>query len=355
MSEVTREQAQQRAAQIQAFHDELSLLERQQVLNLSEGQRQQLAQHHQQLLQRFAEQLDIDTNLHSQQLSLGMRIASLFGALTLACALFFLFYRFWGVFSTPLQVAVLIGTSVASLALTLGISRVDRSGYYSKLAALLCFTAFVLNLSLLGQMFNITPSDKALLPWGALALLLAYHCRLRLLLVAAIVCGTAFVAARVGAWAGIYWLSLGERPENFFPAAALLLAIPSLLSQQRWHGFAATYRISGLLCLYLPLLVLGYWGDGSYLTWHAAAIEYGYQIAAFVLSALGVAAGIRWQLTEVRNTSLVFLLLYLYTKFFDWWWELLPKYLFFLLLGLVSLLLIVVFSRWRRVSQGGQS
>lgn len=26
-----------------------------------------------------------------------------------------------------------------------------------------------------------------------------------------------FIAARVGTWGGGYWLSVGERPENFFP------------------------------------------------------------------------------------------------------------------------------------------
>ena len=353
MSEVTREQAQQRASQIHAFHAELELLERQQVLSLNDSQRQRLGEHHQRLLERFSQQLDIDTSAHSEQLSLGMRVASFFGALAFACALFFLFYRFWGLFNTPSQVAVLIGSSVASLGLTLWLNQVDRSGYYCKLAALLCFTAFVLNLSLLGQIFNITPSDKALLPWGALALLLAYQCRLRLLLVAAIACLVAFIAARVGAWGGVYWLSVGERPEHFFPASVLLLSIPALLSQQRWYGFAATYRIAGLLCLYIPLLVLGYWGESSYLPWSADSIELLYQTLAFVLSALGVAAGVKFAHSDVRNTSLVFLLLYLYTKFFDWWWELLPKYLFFLLLGLISLLLLVLLTRWRRQLQGG--
>ncbi len=41
----------------------------------------------------------------------------------------------------------------------------------------------VLNIVMLGQIFNITPSDKALLPWGAYAAPLAYACNARLLLV----------------------------------------------------------------------------------------------------------------------------------------------------------------------------
>ena len=34
------------------------------------------------------------------------------------------------------------------------------------------------------------------------------------------------------------------------------------------------------------------------------------------------------------NTGVVFFVIFLYTKFYDWWWDLLPKYLFFLILGL---------------------
>ena len=51
------------------------------------------------------------------------------------------------------------------------------------MAATLALACFMLNIYMLGQIFNITPSDKALLPWGAYALLLAYACNARLLLV----------------------------------------------------------------------------------------------------------------------------------------------------------------------------
>ncbi|MGH7164243.1 MAG: DUF2157 domain-containing protein, partial [Nitrospiraceae bacterium] len=37
----------------------------------------------------------------------------------------------------------------------------------------------------------------------------------------------------------------------------------------------------------------------------------------------------------------------LYTKFFDWWWDWMAKYLFFLLLGLIAVLLLLVFQRLR--------
>ena len=41
--------------------------------------------------------------------------------------------------------------------------------------------------------------------------------------------------------------------------------------------------------------------------------------------------------------------IFLYTKFFDWWWEWLPKWLFFLLIALSAVLLLLVFQRLRRL------
>jgi uncharacterized membrane protein len=43
----------------------------------------------------------------------------------------------------------------------------------------------------------------------------------------------------------------------------------------------------------------------------------------------------------------VFFVIFLYTKFFDWWWESMPKYLFFLILGLLAILFLLVIRRLR--------
>ncbi|WP_277373572.1 DUF2157 domain-containing protein [Pseudomonas sp. AA-38] len=352
MSELQREQAQQRAARITAFREELAELRREQVLQLSEAQAQAVASHHQGLLAHYREALDIDADARARQLSLGMRLASLFGSLALAAGLFFLFYQFWGLFDAFAQVAILLGSALGSLLLCFWLQARDSSGYYARLAAVLAFVCFVLNLSMLGQIFNITLSDKALLPWAALALLLAYPCQQRLLLVVALLCIGLFVAARIGDWAGWHWWTLGERPELFMPLVVLLL-VPQWLEQRRYPGFAACYRVMGLLYLLGPVLVLSYWGRGSYLDWPSNWIEAFYQVLGFVLAGSTMWLGIRRGWGEVVNTGLVFALIMLFAKLFDWWWLLLPHYLFFLLLGLIALLLLVVLQRWRRSAPGG--
>lgn len=344
----TRNQAQQRADQIEAFKLEIDQLEREKVLALSHEQHEAVKNYQENLLNSYQKLFDIDTNQQARKLSLGMRIASFLGAVAMAASVFFLFYQFWGLFSEPAQIGILMTASVLSLALVYGVQRYDSSGYFCKLAALVAFACFVLNISMLGQIFNITPSDKALLAWALYALLLAYACEVRLLLVAGLLCLLSFVAARMGTWGGAYWLSFGERPENFFPAALLILSVPLWFNQQRFSGFALMYRVFGLLALFLPMLVLSNWGEGSYLLYDANFIEGSYQLLGFISTGLVIWWGVRRNWPDMVNTGLTFFTLFLYTKFFDWWWESMPKYLFFLVIALSAILILLILQRLRK-------
>lgn len=344
---LTRDQAQQRADDIQAFYREVERLHRERALLLEPEQLDRLAEHHQGLLGEYRKTYDIDQDNQAKRLSLGMRITSLLGALALAASLLFLFYQFWGLFSETAQVAILVGASLGSLLTTFWVRSRDDSGYFTKLAAMLAFACFVLNLVMLGQIFNITPSDKALLAWATLGLLLAYSCDARLLLAAGLVALLAFIAARVGTWGGLYWLDMGERPEHFLPAGLLIFAVPLLISQQRYSGFATIYRVFGLLALFLPILLLANWGRASYLRLDSSIIEGGYQVLGFLLAAIAIWLGNRRDWPDVVNTGLTFFVIFLYTKLFDWWWESMPKYLFFLVLGLTAVLLLLILRRLR--------
>jgi uncharacterized membrane protein len=244
-------------------------------------------------------------------------------------------------------VVVLIGAALGTFGATLWIQGRESSGYFTKLAAMVAFACFVINISLLGQIFNITPSDKALVPWAAFALLLAYTCDLRLLLAAGILCIIAWISARTGTFSGMYWLHFGERPENFFPAAAILFLAPQLIPHGRFTGFGPIYRVFAMLALFLPMLVLANWGQISYLDFEKNTIEGFYQVMGFALSAGAIWLGARRHWGEVVNTGSVFFVIFLYTKFFDWWWDVMPKYLFFLVLGLTAVLLLVVMRRLR--------
>ncbi|NIP73958.1 MAG: DUF2157 domain-containing protein [Gammaproteobacteria bacterium] len=345
-----QQQAQSRADRIHAFAQELAELGREGVLDLPADVRARLDAHHADLLRRLTAEYDIDISSGQKRLSWGMRIASFLGALALSAAVFFFFYRFWGALETWMQVAFLIA---APLLATLGVevaARRERSFYFASLVALVAVACFVLNVSVLGQIFNITPSQNAFLVWGAFALLLAYAYGLRLILVAGLTSLLGYLSATVGTWSGAYWLSFGERPENFILGGAALFAA-GLLRHGARPGFAGIYRVYGLLVIFIAILILSNWGRVSYLPWSGTAIEYSYQTVGFVLAGLTIWLGIRRRWSGVANLGSTFFVLYLYTKLFDWWWDWMPKYAFFFVLGLIAILLLLVM---RRVRTGGR-
>jgi uncharacterized membrane protein len=338
--------AQQRADQIKVFQAELEIIERENIFSLSDEQRTALTGYHENLIRSLAKKFDIDSNKREKQLSLGMKITSFLGALGLAASVFFLFYQFWGGFSTATQVFILITAPLFTLAATAYAAHKEKTGYFSKLLGMVTLACFVLNLVMFGQIFNIDPSPNAFLAWAVFAFLLAYASDARLLLAAGIISFAAFLSAKTGTWGGCYWIDFGERPENFFPAALVLFMV-SLIPHTRYSGFGVIYRVFAMLIFFIPVLILSNWGTVSYLNVSYAATEYLYQAAGFIFSAGAIWLGIKKSWPEVINTGNVFFVIFLYTKFYDWWWEWMPKYLFFLIIGLTAILMLLVFKRLR--------
>lgn len=345
-------EAQRRVDRIRAFREELETLEQEDVLELDPQQKLHLTEHHQALLSQFSSLYDVDISGADKQLSWSMRIVSFLGALALSAAIFFFFYRFWGLLGTSAQVGILVSAPMVAVVGVDFAAKREKTLYFASLLSLIAFTSFVLNLSVLGTIFNITPSQNAFLIWGVFALLLAYALGLRLMLVAGMTCLLGYLAATVGTWSGCYWLSFGERPENFLVAGALLAAVGSL--PHRRHGdFPNLYRGYGLLTIFIAILILSNWGRGSYLPWSSSVIEASYQVFGFLLSGGVIALGIRRHWPGLTNLGSTFFVLYLHTKFFDWWWDWMPKYLFFLVLGLCAILLLLVLKRLRAAARGG--
>ncbi len=345
----SKTEAQQRADQISAFRSELEDLRREQVLSLDPLQEEAIRRFHRRLLAQLSAGFDIDTSNRQKQLSLGMGITSSIGAMGLAASVFFFYYQYWGVLDLKIQVITLISMPVVTLLLTMVAAWLEKSGYFAKLFSLITLVCFVLDLSMLGQIFNMVPNPLVMLVWAFFAALLAYAVQSRFMLVMGICSFAGFLSAKAATWSGCYWISFGERPETFFPAA-LVLFLVSLIPHHRYPGFAALYRIFGLLFFFMPLLVLANWGALSFIDSAPALVEMFYQVAGFVVAGAMIGLGIFRGWPEVVNTSNSFFTLLLYTKFYDWWWEWLPKYQFFLLIGLTSILMLLILKRLRSVS-----
>lgn len=352
----TKEQAQRRADQVGAFTRELAEVERAGVLALAAEQRERLRAYHDDILDRFGRLFDVDRSDAQKSVSLGMRLASFIGAAALSAAVFLFFYRFWGALSTMVQVAILVGVPVAALVGVDLIGRRERTRYFTGLMAVVAFACFILDTSVINGIFNRVFAPWEMLAWAALALLLAYYYRLLLLLVAGIVLLLGYVAGQAAALTGISWGMFMARPETISLAGALALGVAALHPRAGQRTFAVAWRSLGTLALLFPVVPLAVRGEMSLLVplgVSARAVQIGYDFVGFGLAAGTIWLAIRRQWREVLNAASAFFVVFLYAKLVDWYWAWMPRYLFFLIVGLIAVALLLalkhVRSRFRQV------
>lgn len=333
----SRAAAQRRADRIAAFRAELGALADDGVLALAPEERRRVDAHHERLLADLAGRYDVDLVEGERRLSLGMRIASLVGALALAASFYYAVYRVWGLIPTALQVAIVVSAPLAGLALTAVAGRRDRSGYFAGLAALFTLAAFVVGVAVLGQLFNMTPSPGPFLAWGTLGVALGLGWGLRLPLAAGLAAALFWTAAAPIGWGAHPWQSAFERPEGFLPGALALLALPFVCAAARREDLGPVFRWVGGGGMFLALIALGSWGAGSYLPWPVDAVEAAYQVVGFLTAAAVAALGVRRGWNDLVHLGTVAIVVLLWIKFVDWWWDWMPKSLFFLLVALIAL------------------
>src|SRR3989442_1631088 len=226
MNPGSQSEAQRQADRIRVFREELQHLEREKVLELTAEQRSRLDEWFRSTLQNLAAQYDVDTSVSQKRVSWGMRVVSTLGGLAICAAVVLFFTRFWGYLDTPAQVTTVLLTPLAALAGAEYAARRERTLYFAGLMALVALACFIMNLAVLGRIFNITSTEKALAVWSAFALLLAYRYGLRLLLAIGLGLLLSYGAAAFTARLGYHWLDFGERPEHFAAMGLMVFATP---------------------------------------------------------------------------------------------------------------------------------
>jgi uncharacterized membrane protein len=347
----SKQEAQRRADRIRTFRLECEALLREGVLELPDAQRRRLNEYLDRTLSDLAARFDIDVSDAQKQFSLGMLVTATLGGLAFCAALVMFFYRYWGSLTPVQQSALLVTAPLLLLVATHWSSTRDRSGYYTGLLGLVACAAFGLNLSALGGIFSLVPTPRAFLGWGAFAFAVAYAYGLRLPLAGGLASLAVFAAGTLTELAGGYWAACAERPENFALVGAVLAAVP-LVMRQRQPGFASVYRSLGLLLLFVSFEVLMHSGRRSYLPFTDGTTSSIYQAVAFVSAGLVLWLGIRSRFAEVVNIASAFFALFLFDRLFEWWWNWMPRYLFFLILGTIAVLLLLVFRRLRTRTAG---
>ena len=338
---------QQRVDRIHAFHAELAEVEAEVGPLLDQAGRERLTAHHAALLGRLKGDYDIDATEAERQLSLGMRVASLLGAFAFCAAVFLFFYRHWGRILFPVQIGLLAAGPVVGLLLTDYAARREQSRYFAWLAGLVTCASFVLALEAAGRILSLPASPWRYLAWAGFAGVLAFSYRFRVVLAAGVVSFSIFLLGSLTALTGAWWAGFLSRPEGMAALGVAWVALPLLRPGLLTPDFAATVRLTGAIMAYLGLFVLGINGSLSLIPFAREALEAGYDVIALGLGAAGIWLGIQRGWTELRLTSTAFLVLLLIVKAFDWWWDWLPRELFFLALGLLALGILALLQRYR--------
>jgi len=203
------------------------------------------------------------------------------------------------------------------------------------------------NLLHAGSIFNLAPTPNALAVWGLFGLALAYHFGIRLVLAAGLVSILGWITATTNSWRGWWWVEFERRPEEFMLAGLLIALLPLFIKHVAARIFPAVYRLVGMIAFFMTMLFLSAEGQRSYLPLEDKAVEHFYQMFGVVAAAGSVWIGVRKNWTGVINTGTAFFTIFLFFRLIDWWWDWMPKYLFFLLIGLVAIGLVAVFKRLR--------
>jgi hypothetical protein len=345
----SKSEAQRRADQIGAFSREIADLEREGVLTLGADQRAAIERHHAQLLSTLALEFDVDRSEPQRQMALGMRVASLLAAVTLSAGVVLFFYRVWGLLTTPAQLAVLVAMPLVLLAAVEVAARLEPTRYVASILAIIAAASFALDLNVVGAIFNMVPTPIILAAWAAFAVAVAYAYGLRLLLAAALGAAMGFVVAVTADATGIDWtVSLG-RPEPLLLLGPCAIALSFWKFATRPEGFDTTWRLVGTGALLLPILFLSTWPEVfSYRLLPTNVLHAIYDAAGFLLPVGAIWWGIKRRWTDIVNAAAGFLVLFAYAKFFDWWWTILPRYVFFLVLGGLAVATMLVLARLRR-------
>ncbi|MGE0043116.1 MAG: hypothetical protein AB7H88_07035 [Vicinamibacterales bacterium] len=339
-----------RADRILAFREELDTLRAEGACPLTDVQIEAIHRHHDALLTRLVAAYDLDRSPVAARLSRGLQLASIFGAVTLTAGLAALVSRFWGRLDVPAQVGLLglfpllalVGVEVAA--------RRERTRYVSSLFAAVALGTCWLAIVQVGEVLDVPLQPPAM--WAGvlfgLALGAAYGFRL--------VLGVSLVAMVVVASGTAFWLEGSLWTAAFERLEPVILGGAGVFVLARWlgagaPGFASTTRLTGALVVCAGVLTLTLSGEPSVLAFAPGTIRGIYQVVMVLVTAGGIVMGLRSGWRETWLISTVFLLLFLLTRYVDWFWDALPRYAFFLVLAGLTFVTLYVLGRLRARAQ----
>jgi hypothetical protein len=328
----TRGEAQRRADQIAAFREEVRALQAEGVA-LDAAQLEAVRRHHEALLAELTREHDVDATAAARQMSLGMRIASLLGAAALIAAVVSFVDRLWATLPLWGQIAFLTAAPLVSTAICVVAGRIEKTRYVASIFALVACAAFVLQTVELSELLGLARSPHALLLWAVFALAIATPWRFSLPFALGVGALVAWVPA-AGLWtAGYEYEEFLGHPELVILSAAACAACVRFMPQE----LRPTGRVVTLVLGLISLLALTSVRSLTLLPLADETAHVLYQLMAAAVAVAVIYRGIASRQREVVTVGSAFAGFFLLTRFVDWWWDWMPKYLFFLLLAVAAL------------------
>jgi uncharacterized membrane protein len=339
--------AQARADRIAAFRNELAVLQREGVATLDPAMLDRIRTHHDAVLRALSAETELDLTAGEARLSAGMRIATVLGAAALSAAYGFLVASLWNDLGRPMRLA-LVTIPPILLALGTGLAaRRERSGYVASIVATVATIAFGVNLTALGVLYDLPDSRNFLLAVGSFAMVLAYGHGLLLPLLAGIIGLGGWLWSLAAIPQGRWWDGAYMQFEPLLLVGLLAMVVPRVVRRGP-PLFAVAWRAVGAFGVVLALLVLGQTDSASLFDGGPERlIEGGYQVLGLVAFIGLIWQGLRRDQGELVRAGTLGMALLLFLRSVDWFWDMMPKWLFFLLVGALAFGALLVLRRLR--------
>jgi len=341
-----RAAAQQRADRVRAFEQELAALEAEGVFAPDAESRERIRRHHEALLAELARSFDVDTTPQTARLSLGMRVAALLGTVALLAAVVLFFLRVWGGIPVAGQVALLTAAPLLMLAAMEAATRRAGARPLAELFGAVALGAFVLQLAAFQQIFALRESPHGFLAWALLGLVVGHTHGFRVPGSAGVALLAWWLVLMLADATGGSWRDPLRWPEYAVLVGFGLFALGAT-ARVRPQEMRQTYRAIGLAAAFAALLLLSVNGRQNGLGLDRRTAEIVYQLATLAASIVVITIGVRrsWRETLVAGTGSFILLAII--KSVDWFWDWMPRYLYFFLLGVTALAVLLVLRRLR--------
>ncbi|HRP07416.1 MAG TPA: hypothetical protein PLL69_02915 [Gemmatimonadales bacterium] len=335
----------ERARRIIETRDELATLVEEGVITADAPLVGAIRSHHDLLLEGFARDHDVDMSREEARLSAGMRLATLVGAAALSTAWGYLVASVWDDLGTAPRLLLVWVPTVLLAGLVPAAARREPSGYIANIVACVAaISATVAGFSSIDAL-DLAEGRWPLFVAGVFSFALAYRYRLVLPLLVGIFTGGGWL------WSLESWLRDMSASRSFqhvepvmLVGVACLAIATTRLAEPR--GFRFAWTLAGMIAVTLPMLLLGLDAGNSWIGSGQAA-ERGWQLISLVTYVGLVWWGLRRDDLFVARYAAAMLMLFLFLRMVDWFWEDWPKWLFFLVIGALAFGALQVMRRVR--------